>query len=167
MKLLECGHRLLNSCTKYRKRLLRALPDAEKLIIGNKTSTSLLLDIEWLESGPSSSGVILVYLDVHPLVWRNIEHELTSSLVLLDIPSLLLLISWSQLFFLAIDEASKALGVQQSLHLFASCSVIVVIERKNAMRVVFRGHNGKKMEDGWKWCVGKNEVIWSWKSVQS
>ena len=55
----------------------KGLPNAEELVIGDKTSCRLLLDIKGLQGGPSSIGVILMLPDVYSLLWHNVEHDFT------------------------------------------------------------------------------------------
>ena len=81
---------------------------------------------------------------MNSLVWLQIEHQLSCSVVLFDVPGLLFF-GWSagaRLF--AIDESPQAFGAQEGLHLFAPGSVVVAIERLNAVIMLLRGH-------GWEW----------------
>jgi len=56
MKFFDPGHALLNSGSQGSEGLVRGLPDAEELVMGDKTSCRLLLDIEGLQGDPSSVG---------------------------------------------------------------------------------------------------------------
>ena len=87
MQILDLEHGLLNSSSPCRQGLLRAFLDTEELIICHKTAAGLLLDKNLLQCTPSLRGIILVCSDVDSLVWDNVEHQLTSCSVLLDVPS--------------------------------------------------------------------------------
>ena len=87
MQILDSQHELLNSSSQCRQGLLRAFLNAEELIICHKMAAGLLLDENLLQCSPSLCGVVLVRSDVHSLVGCNVEHELTSCSVLLDVPS--------------------------------------------------------------------------------
>jgi len=65
-----------------------------------------------LKSGPSGVGVILVLPDVYLQLWHNVEYEFTSSLVLLNIPGVLLSSSSSWMLLLAIQQPPEALWCQ-------------------------------------------------------
>jgi len=140
MEFFDPGHSLLNSGSEGSEGLVRGLPDAEELVIGNKRSCRLLLDIESLQGDPSSVGIVLVLPDVHSLLWYNVEHDFTSSPVLLDIPGILLSFSSSWTLLLAIHQSPEALGAQQSLHFLAPCGIVGASEGLDAMGLVFRGH---------------------------
>jgi len=70
---------------------------------------------------------------VHSLVWHHIEHQLASSLVLFDVPGLLLLVTSGGALLLSINQVPEAFAAQKSLHLFAPGSIVVAIKRLNAM----------------------------------
>ena len=78
--------------------------------------------------------------NVYLLLWHNIEHDFTTSLVLLDIPGILFNSSSSWTLLLAIHQFSEAFGVQQSLHFLTSCGVVGASEGLDMMELVFRGH---------------------------
>jgi len=139
-RFFDPGHGLLDSGSQDSEGLLRGLPDAEELIIGHKTSCRLLLNTEGLQGSPSGAGVILVLPDVYSLLWHNVEHDFTSSPVLLDIPGILLSSSSSWTLLLAIHQSPEALGVQQSLHFLAPCDIVGASKGLDAIRLVFRGH---------------------------
>jgi len=61
-----------------------------------------LLDIEGLKGGSSGVEVVLVLPDVYLLLWHDVEHDFTNSLVLLDISGVLLSSSSSWMLLLAI-----------------------------------------------------------------
>ena len=95
----------------------------EKLVINDKASAGFLLHIERLQRLPSGSGVILLSLDVNSLIWHQIEHQLSRSPVLFDVPGLLLLGWCAGARFFAIYELPEAFGVQEDFHLFAPDSI--------------------------------------------
>ena len=90
MQTLDSEHRLLNLSSQGRQGLLSAFSDTKELDICNKVAAGFLLHKDPLQSTPSLHGVVLVHLDVDSLIRCNGEHELTSCLVLLDVPSSLI-----------------------------------------------------------------------------
>ena len=86
-EILDSKHELLNLSSQCRQGLLRAFWDTEELVICHKAAAGLLLDEDLLWCTPSLCGVILVHSDVNSLVGHNVEHELASCSVLLDVPS--------------------------------------------------------------------------------
>ena len=85
VKFLDPGHLFFDSGSESRHGLLRTLLNAKELVISNKTSSNLLLNIKILQGCPSFDWIILMLSDVELLCWGNAEHHLTSSLVLFDI----------------------------------------------------------------------------------
>ena len=98
--------------------------NAEELIICHKVAAGLLLDENLLQSTPSLCGVVLVRSDVNLLVCGNVEHELTSCSVLLDVPSSLLWACSGRARLLAIHKSPEAFGVKEGLHLFTPGDVV-------------------------------------------
>ena len=100
MEILDLKHGLLNLSSQGRQGLLRVFSNAKELVIGDKVTAGLLLDKDCLKGIPSLCGVILVCSNMDSLVWSNIEHELASCSVLLDVPSSLLCAcsGWTSLF---------------------------------------------------------------------
>ena len=143
-QLLNPGHGLLDSSTKGWEGLFRPLSDGEELVISHKASAGFLLHIERLQCLPSGSGVVLLSSDVNSLVWHQIEHQLSCSAVLFDVPGLLFFGRCAGARLFAIYESPEAFRAQEGLHLFAPGSVVVAIERLNAVIVLLRGH-------GWEW----------------
>ena len=117
-----------------------AFSDGKELIISHKASAGFLLHIECLQRLPSGSGVVLLSPNVNSLIWHQIEHQLSSSPVLFDVPGLLLLGRCAGARLFAIDESLQAFGAQEGLHLFAPGSVVVAIKRLNAVVVLLKGH---------------------------
>ena len=103
------------------------LSDGEKLVICNETSAGFLLHIEHLQHLPSSSGVVLLSPNVNSLIWHQIEHQLSSSPVLFNIPGLLLLGWCAGMCLFAVYKAPEAFGIQECFHLFAPDGVVVAI----------------------------------------
>ena len=115
--------------------LLRVFSDTEELVIYHKVAAGLLLDKDLLQSTPSLCGVVLVRSDVNSLVGCNVEHELASCSVLLDVPSSLLWACSCRARLLAIHKSPEAFGVKEGLHLFTPDDVIGSSEGMNAMQV--------------------------------
>jgi hypothetical protein len=78
---------------------------------------------------------------MNSLVWHEIEHKLTSSFVLYDVPGLLFLGTSAGAKLFAIDKAPEAFGAQECLHLFAPGDIVVAIQVLNVMIVFLRSHN--------------------------
>ena len=86
--------------------------NAEELVICHKMAAGLLLDENLLQCNPSLCGAILVCLDVHSLVRHNVEHELASCSVLLDVLSSLIWACSGRVRLLAIHKLSENLRVK-------------------------------------------------------
>ena len=126
-KFLHPSYGMLDSGSESSEGLFRAFSDAKELIIGDKMSSSLLLDKEVLQSLPSSNRIILMLPDVYPLVRSNMEHDFPSSLILLCIPGRLLSRISGRTEFLAINKAPETFGTQICLHLVAPGGVVGAI----------------------------------------
>ena len=126
-KFLDPSHGMLDLGSEGNEGLLRAFPDAEELIIGNKMSFSLLLDKEILQSLPSSNRIILMLPDVYPLVRSNVEYDFPSSLILLCILGRLLSGISGRTEFLAINKSPGTFGTQICLYLVAPGGVVSAI----------------------------------------
>ena len=107
--------------------------NAEELVIYHKVAAGLLLDKDLLQSTPSLCGVVLVRSDVNSLVGHNVEHELASCSVLLDVPSSLLWACSDGARLLAIHKLPEAFGVKKGLHLFTLGDVVGFSEGLDAM----------------------------------
>ena len=111
-------------------------------------SAGLLLHIECLQHLPSSSGVVLLSPDVNSLIWHQIEHQLSSSLVLFDIPGLLLLGWCGGVRLFAIYKMPEVFEMQECFQIFAPGGVVVAIKRLNAVVVLLRGHGEEVGQNG-------------------
>ena len=98
-------------------------------------AAGLLLDKDLLQSTPSVCGVVLVCSDVDSLVGRNVEHQLASCSVLLDVPSSLVWACSGRSRLLAIHKPPEAFGVKEGLHLFTPGDVVGSSEGLDAMQV--------------------------------
>ena len=107
--------------------------DTEELVICYKVAAGLLLDEDLLQSTPSLCGVILVCSDVNSLVGHNVEHELASCSVLLDVLSSLLWACSGRARLLAIHKSPEAFGAKEGLHLLTPGDVVGFSEGLDAM----------------------------------
>ena len=155
-QILDSEHGPLNSSSQSRKGLLRAFSNAEELIICHKTAAGLLLDENLLQCTPSLCGIVLVCSDVDLLVCSNVEHELTSCSVLLDVPSSLIWACSGGARLLAIHKLPETFGAKYGLHLLTPGDIVGSSEGLDAMQVglVFWGH-GVECRSVWRWMEGK------------
>ena len=127
LKFLYSSHGMLNSSSEDSERLIRVFPDAKNLIIGDKTSSGLLLDKEVLQSLSSGNKIVLMLPNVYSLVRSDVEHDFPSSLILLCIPGRLLSCISGRTGFLAINKASETFRTQICLHLIAPGGLVSAI----------------------------------------
>ena len=64
---------------------------------------------------------------MNSLIWHQIEHQLSSSPVLFDIPGLLLLGWCAGAHLFAVYKAPEAFGMQEGFDLFTPGGVVVAI----------------------------------------
>ena len=69
------------------------------------------------------------------LVGRNVEHELASCSVLLNVPSSLLWACSGRAKLLAIHKLPEAFGAKEGLHLFTPGDIVGFSEGLDVMRV--------------------------------
>ena len=126
-KFLDPSHGMLDLGSEGSEECLRVFPDAKELIIGDKTSFSLLLYKDVLQNLPNSNRIVLILPDVCPLVRGDVEHDFPSSLILLCIPGRLLSGISGRMEFLAINKAPETFGMQIYHHLVTPDGVVSTI----------------------------------------
>ena len=135
VEILDSKHELLNLSSQCREGLLRAFSDTEELVICYKVAAGLLLDKDLLQCTPSLCGVVLVCSDVNSLVGCNVEHQLASCSVLLDVPSSLVWVCSGRTRLLAIHKLPEAFKAKEGLHLFTPGDVVGSSEGLDVMQV--------------------------------
>ena len=142
MQILDLEHGILNLSSQGRQGLLSTFSDTEELIICHKVAAGLLLDEDLMQCTPNLCGIILVRSDVDSLVRHDVEHELASCSILLDVPSSLLWAYSDRARLLAIHKSPETLRVK-GLYLSTSGNVVGFSEGMDAMQVnlVFKGYD--------------------------